>query len=90
MPQDNSIGAMWVKQGKSGPFYSGYVEVNGQRVEIIAFKNDNSKNPKAPSLRILKSTPRPTSTPSNPAMHGSGNIAPAHPMAEVNPDEIPF
>lgn len=58
MPQENSIGALWVKQGKSGPFYSGYVELDGQKIEIVAFKNDNTKNPKAPSLRILKGLKR--------------------------------
>jgi hypothetical protein len=57
MPQDNSIGALWVKQGKSGPFYSGHIEIDGKKIDIVAFKNDNSKNPKAPSLRILKSVP---------------------------------
>lgn len=80
MPENNSIGAMWVKQGKSGPFYSGYVEFGGQRIEIIAFKNDTSKNPKTPSLRILKSTPREPIKPV--AMPGIDN--------GVSAEDIPF
>lgn len=76
MPNDNSIGALWTKQGKSGPFYSGYVEIDGKRTEIVAFKNDNSKNPKAPSVRILKSVPL---------------NKPANNQAEdVSPSDIPF
>lgn len=78
--QDNSIGALWVKQGKAGPFYSGYVEIEGQRVEIVAFKNDNSKNPKAPSIRILKGTPRDTVKPVPMPGVDSG----------VNVEDIPF
>ena len=62
MPQENSIGALWVKQGKTTKFYSGYIEVDGKKIEVIAFKNDTSKNPKAPSVKIFKSIPRDAQT----------------------------
>lgn len=73
---DNSIGALWTKQGKSGAFYSGYIEIEGKRIEIVAFNNNNATNPKAPSIRILKGQPRTNSTQSN--------------GGDINVEDIPF
>lgn len=47
-----SIGALWVKQGKSGDFFTGNVEVNGQTVKITVFKNQYKKD-KQPDYRIF-------------------------------------
>lgn len=49
----NEIGALWLRSGNKGDYLTG--EINGQAVVCFAI---NSKNPKAPHWRVLKSQPR--------------------------------
>lgn len=49
----NEIGSLWLKLGRKGNYLTG--EVNGVKVVCFAI---NSKNPKAPTYRVLKSQPR--------------------------------
>jgi hypothetical protein len=49
----NEIGSLWAKEGRKGPYLTG--EVNG--VKVVCFAVD-SKNPKAPTWRVLKSKPK--------------------------------
>ena len=53
----DEIGSLWLKTGKKGQYMTG--EVNGQKVVCFAI---DSKNPKAPTWRVLKSKPREEST----------------------------
>lgn len=55
---DKSIGALWKKDGSKGPFFSGNIEINGMKLEIIAFVERDKKNPKGPDIKIYISKPR--------------------------------
>ena len=56
----DSIGALWEKtSSKTGDkFMSGNIEVNGQKIDVIVFKNDKGDNDKKPDWKILRSQPR--------------------------------
>lgn len=59
MPQNpDELGALWMKEGKNGPYMTG--EIAG--VKVVCFAND-SDNPKAPQWRVLKSKPREAAQP---------------------------
>jgi uncharacterized protein (DUF736 family) len=57
MAQD-SIGALWVKEGKSGKYMSGVIDIDGVKVNIVVFKNSYKREDKHPDYRILRSKPR--------------------------------
>jgi len=56
---NDNIGALWVKEGKKGDFYSGYIEVeNGgkkEKIRIVVFKNNYKNKETSPDFQILKS-----------------------------------
>jgi uncharacterized protein (DUF736 family) len=56
----DSMGALWEKtSSKTGDkFMSGNIEVNGQKIDIVVFKNDKGDNEKKPDWKILRSQPR--------------------------------
>lgn len=56
--KDDSIGALWSKQGAKGNYLSGYVEVGGQKVNIVCFVNAHKREEKHPDYRILVSKPQ--------------------------------
>lgn len=57
--QEKSIGALWAKKSTKGAdYFSGTIELNGEKIQIVAFYNANKKNPKEPDYRILKSKPK--------------------------------
>lgn len=82
---EKSIGALWAKSGKSGDYFTGNIEINGEKIAIVAFYNANKKNPKEPDYRILKSVPRPTTEAEDRAFDKKFDEE-----AEINPDDIPF
>lgn len=50
-------GAAWVRVSQNGTRYmTGYVEVNGQKLDIVMFEN-KKKTGKQPDWKILESTP---------------------------------
>lgn len=52
---NNSIGALWVKEGQKGDFYKGYVEnEEGERMNIVIFKNNYKNADNQPDYRIMK------------------------------------
>lgn len=51
----NEIGALWVKEGRKGPYMTG--TINGEKV--VLFKNGNKNSEKSPDWRVLKSQPKP-------------------------------
>lgn len=55
MDRESEIGALWVRQGRDGEFWSGKV---GDQ-EVVVFRN-RFKQPgeRSPDLRIFKSAPR--------------------------------
>ena len=49
-----NIGALWAKESKKGEQYmSGYVEINGAKVDLIVFKNKQKREEKQPDYRIF-------------------------------------
>lgn len=47
------IGALWKKEGKKSPFYSGKVkDSNGKDVEIVCFPNTHKNAENQPDIRI--------------------------------------
>jgi len=53
MPEQ-SIGALWVKEGKNGKYLSGNVEIGGVKHAVIVFKNTLKKEgERTPDYRIF-------------------------------------
>jgi len=53
------LGALWVRTSKAGnKFMSGQIEIEGQKTDLIIFKNKNKKTEKHPDLIIYLSEPR--------------------------------
>jgi len=55
---NDQIGAMWIKEGQRGKYMSGVIEINGEKINIVVFKNGYKKEDKHPDYRILKSRPK--------------------------------
>jgi hypothetical protein len=52
---NDNIGALWVKEGQKGDFYKGFITLeNGERLNILVFKNTYKNNEKQPDFQILK------------------------------------
>ncbi len=59
MPKDpNQLGALWNKESDKGKFMSGYIEVSGEKINIVCFKNSYKTEDKHPDWEILKSKPK--------------------------------
>lgn len=56
--KEDELGALWVKNGARGDYMTGTLDVNGEKVRIVAFREGNKRNEKAPDWRIYKSKPR--------------------------------
>jgi hypothetical protein len=55
MPQNDELGALWLKSGSKGEYMTG--TINGQAV--VVFKNDRKEaGSKQPDWRVLKSKPK--------------------------------
>ena len=57
MGSNDSIGALWENEEKG--FLKGSLTVNGEKVEIICFKNQYKKERRHPDWKIFLSTPKP-------------------------------
>jgi uncharacterized protein (DUF736 family) len=53
--RDDSIGALWKKEGPKGAYYTGVIELNGEKINVVAFPNRMKKSEKSPDVRILRS-----------------------------------
>lgn len=61
--KQKEYGALWCKKsGKGTDFMSGTLEIDGKKVEVVAFLNSNKKNPKEPDWRIYESKPKEQTT----------------------------
>lgn len=56
--RETELGALWRKEGPSGPFMTGSVQVEGVKVDIVVFPNGFKEKDNQPDFRILKSRPR--------------------------------
>jgi hypothetical protein len=79
--KQKELGALWINQGPRGEYLTGNIEINGEKIKVVAFKNDNKKNPAEPDWRVLKSVPKENKTES---------VLPSYPAAEINPEDVPF
>ena len=53
----NELGAIWMKESNGNKFYTGKLNVNGEEISIIMFKNDRKEaGSKQPDWRIYRST----------------------------------
>ena len=76
----DEIGAIWKKISKSGSvFYSGYVEVNGEKVQLVLFPSSKEEDDRIPAFRILKSKEF------NPSGAGQGQAAKSKPAPAAKP-----
>jgi hypothetical protein len=71
----DELGALWTKEGKAGKYMTGYIEVNGQRIDIVVFTNNKRKSDKSPNARILRSKPREQQS---------------QPLEDLTPPDMPF
>ena len=55
--KERELGALWVKNGRSGDFLSGHCLVDGSRVEMVVFRNKNKTSDRAPDYILYKSKP---------------------------------
>ena len=58
----DNIGALWLKEGKKGKFFSGSIELEGIKTQIVIFKNTNKTKENHPDYNILLSKPKPEAT----------------------------
>lgn len=58
MEKRNSIGAMWKKDGKNGPFLTGSLEIDGKKISFIAFKNSYKEKDNHPDFKIYEQEER--------------------------------
>jgi len=59
MPKnEDQLGALWIKESQKGPYLTGYIEVNGEKINVVCFKNQYKTEDKHPDWQILKSKPR--------------------------------
>jgi len=57
--QEQSIGALWSKQSKGGAnYFSGSIEIEGKKTQIVVFKNQFKKEEKHPDWKIFVSVPQ--------------------------------
>lgn len=55
---NDNIGALWIKAGQKGDFYKGFVTLeNGEKINIVVFKNNYKNSEKQPDFQILKAKP---------------------------------
>lgn len=59
MPKEDSIGALWDNETKAGEqYFSGSIEIRGEKYKIVVFKNKYKEKDTHPDWRILPSQPR--------------------------------
>lgn len=60
MEKKKSIGGLYRKQTKNGDeFFSGWIELNNQKVKIVVWQNKYKKEDKHPDLTIQEDTYKP-------------------------------
>lgn len=51
---NDSIGALWTKMGGKGEYLAGQIEINGEKIGVVVFKNTSKKTDKQPDWKIYK------------------------------------
>lgn len=56
MEENNRIGALWLKEAKSGTKYmSGNIEIDGKKIYVAVFRNNKDGKEARPDYVILRS-----------------------------------
>ncbi len=64
--KSKSIGGLYEKVSQKGLDYlNGFITIEGKRIKIVAFKNNNKMNDKSPDYSIFVSEPMAPATASN-------------------------
>jgi len=50
--KQQDIGALWIETGKNGEYLSGSITINGEKHEVVCFRNDHKKG-KQPDYRVF-------------------------------------
>lgn len=58
MSKEDELGALWLKDGKNGKYMSGRIEINGEKINIVVFKNTYKEKENQPDYKILRSRPK--------------------------------
>jgi len=56
--KEKPVGALWKKEGQYGHYYSGEIEINGEKIRIVCFANQHKKESKHPDYKIYISKPK--------------------------------
>ena len=99
--KSKSIGGLYVKtSAKGNEFLSGFIEVEGKRINIVAFHNAEKKSENTPDYSILVSNPTPQNNnagntynkygkPNKPTPKGDGKSY-RKPAQDEDDDSFPF
>lgn len=79
------LGALWLKDGAKGKFFSGVIETLNGDVPIVIFKNEKKEAPNHPDYVILRSEPREQVPEPDYANTGA-----PYPKNDLAPEDIPF
>lgn len=55
---EDRIGALWMKTSARGDFFTGQLEINGEKIAIVVFPNSRKTQDKQPDWQILRARPR--------------------------------
>lgn len=60
MDRNDEIGGLWLKESQKGTkFMSGTMTFNGEKVEVVVFKNSHKQpGERTPDYRVYRSQPR--------------------------------
>jgi putative lipoic acid-binding regulatory protein len=56
--KEDKLGALWQKTSSRGDYFSGQIEINGTKHQIVVFANGYKDKSKQPDWIIYKSQPR--------------------------------
>lgn len=91
--KSKSIGGLYLNKSRNGLTYlSGFIEVNGERLKIVAFRNKEKISENTPDYQILPSTPYGSNAQSNvPAAQPKPKPQPVQEVDDsFDDEEIPF
>lgn len=95
--QKQSIGGLWDSTTKNGAiFLKGNIEFNGQKIRVVAWRNDRKKNDREPDWRMYVDDYEPNRQQSTPQQGLRDDQRPVTP-SDVQPvksgyaeDDLPF
>lgn len=56
--RDEELGALWIKNGANGEFFTGTIKIGREEADVVVFPNRYKEKDNQPDYRILRSRPR--------------------------------